>query len=314
MNKLSKAYLAEVYICIVWGTTYLAIKLGVKHYPAFLFAGVRQVLAGIILVIIALALNKNKDLSKKNLLHQMMVGFLMLTLGNGLVTLGLRFVTSGVAALICSLMPLFAVLFNLMSSKRDKFNMTIGSGLLLGFLGVALIFRQNLGDLAKVEYLGGIGVTLLATCSWAAGSIINKRQTEVVNPFFNSGLQLLFGGLFMLILSPVLDTYTNLQLWNTEGLLSLVYLIIFGSVIAYAAYMYALAELPVAMATIYAYVNPLIAVLAGYLFLHEDLNVYTGLAFISIVISVFLVNKGYRKNKQTGKSADAFPESVPVES
>lgn len=314
MNKLSKAYLAEVYICIVWGTTYLAIKLGVKHYPAFLFAGVRQLIAGVILMTVALAMNKNKDLSAKNLLQQMLVGFLMLTLGNGFVTLGLRFVTSGVAALICSLMPLFAVLFNLMSSKRDKFNATIGSGLLLGFLGVALIFRNNIGDLGRIEYLGGILVTLVATCSWALGSIINKKRTEVVNPFFNSGMQLLFGGIFMLFLSPLMDTYSNFQLWNTEGILSLIYLIIFGSVIAYAAYMYALAELPVAMATIYAYVNPLIAVVAGYLFLHEDLNVYTGLAFLSIVISVFLVNKGYRKNKQKESTSGGFPESIPVES
>src|SRR4051812_33374279 len=119
MAKTTKAYIALVFICIVWGTTYLAIRVGVMHYPAFMFAGVRQSVAGIILMCIALLLSRKKDLSMRNISRQMLVGFLMLTIGNGCVTWGEQYVSSGITALICSMMPLFAVSFNLLSSKRD---------------------------------------------------------------------------------------------------------------------------------------------------------------------------------------------------
>ena len=320
MVNNTKAYIALLFICIVWGTTYLAIKIGVSHYPAFLFAGVRQTFAGIILAIAALFVSKQKDLSARNILRQMLIGFLMLSIGNGCVTWGEKYIPSGIAALICSMMPLFAVTFNLFSSKKEHFNATIGAGMLLGVCGIGLIFRHNIADITNPAYLGGIFATLLATCSWALGSIINKRNSNPVNPFFNSGLQLLFGGLFMLIASPVIDDYHGLVLWDRGGLISLVYLIIFGSVLAYAAYMYAFTRLPVGIATIYSYINPLIAVIIGYLFRNEDLNIYTGMAFITIVISVYLMNHGYRKqhkaelSKMESKTTAAFPENMPVES
>jgi drug/metabolite transporter (DMT)-like permease len=312
MTKSTKAYIALVFICIVWGTTYLAIRVGVMNYPAILFAGVRQTIAGLILCTGALMVNKQKDLSKKNILRQMLVGFLMLSIGNGCVTWGEKYIPSGISALICSMMPLFAVLFNLFASKKDHFNATIGFGLLMGICGVGLIFRHNVADLTNPAYLGGMFVTIIATCSWAFGSIVNKKHEKPVNPFFNSGLQLLFGGIFMLIASPMIDNYEGFKMWNTDGLLSLVYLIIFGSVLAYAAYMYALSALPVGIATLYSYINPLIAVLAGYLFLKEDLNIYTALAFVAIAISVYLMNKGYRKQHQqalkiAATTAEAFP-------
>jgi len=315
MARQTKAYIALIFICIVWGTTYLAIRVGVAHYPAMLFAGTRQFIAGIILITAALAINKNKDLSKKNILLQMLVGFLMLSLGNGGVTWGEKYIPSGIAALICSMMPLFAVLINLASSKKDHFNATIGAGLVLGICGVGLIFRQSFSDMSNPLFLQGIITTLLATAGWAAGSIVNKTNKNPVNPFFNSGLQLLFGGLFMLILSPALDSYRGFHLWDRDGLLSLIYLIIFGSALAYAAYMYTLSKLPIGVATLYAYVNPLIAVLTGYVFLHEPLNIYTGMAFVAIIISVYLMNRGYRKqHKEAINATDAFPESVPAES
>ncbi len=318
MTKQTKAYIALVYVCIVWGTTYLAIRIGVQHYPSFLFAGIRQLMAGVILMAFALYRSRETDLSSGNILRQMLVGFLMLTVGNGLVTFGMKFIPSGVSALICSLMPMFAVLFNMMSSKKDHFNLMIGLGMALGICGVALIFRHNIAEVTQPAYMGGIIATIVATAGWALGGTVNRRHTNAVNPFFNSGLQLLFGGIFMLFISPAVDNYSGFELWNTEGIVSLIYLIIFGSAIAYAAYMFALNVLPVGVATLYAYINPLIAVLAGYLFLKEELNIYIGLAFITIVISVFLVNRGYRnqhkqEQENVSKIGAAFPETASVD-
>lgn len=318
MTRQTKAYIALIFICIVWGTTYLAIRVGVLHYPPFLFAGVRQVAAGLILIPMALLMDRKTDLSAKNIMRQAFMGFLMLTMGNGGVTWAEKYIPSGIAALLCSMMPIFAVLFNLASSKKDQFNATIGAGMLLGVCGVGLIFRQNISDLARPEYIGGMIGILFATAGWAYGSSLSKRYGAAVNPLFNAGMQLSFGGIFMLLLSPIVDDHSAPLVWNTDGVLSLVYLITFGSVLAYAAYMYALRVLPVGIATVYAYVNPLIAVVAGYLFLSEDLNLYVGLAFVTIVLSVFLVNRGYRQQKKnTGQGPEmtkAFPENVPVES
>ena len=320
MARNTKAYIALVFICIAWGTTYLAIRVGVLHYPAFLFAGIRQTIAGIILMVTALAFNSKTDFSVKNITRQMLIGFLMLTLGNGCVTWGEKYVPSGIAALICSMMPIFAVLYNLLGSKKERLNMMTGGGMLLGTCGVGLIFRNDLQNLSNPQYLAGIFAILFATSSWALGSVINKKNVNPVNPFLNSGMQLLFGGIFMLVISPVADDYSHIELFNKEGLIALAYLTIFGSVLAYAAYMYALSKLPVGIATIYAYINPLVAVLLGYFAMQEPLNVYTLLAFVTIILSVFFVNKGYRKAHNTqafntvNNTTGAFPENFPVES
>jgi drug/metabolite transporter (DMT)-like permease len=319
MTQQTKAYLALAFICIVWGTTYLAIRIGVAHYPAVLFAAVRQLVAGGILLAVAYFARGKGDLSGANVRRQMLMGFLMLTLGNGAVTWAEKYIPSGIAALICSMMPLFAVAFNLMSSKRDKFNVTIGMGMLLGLCGVGLIFRQNIADLASPGYLGGILCVILATAAWALGSSMNKASVKSKNPLFNSGLQLMSGGVFLSIMSPVVDDYSGMQVMNSQGMIALIYLIVFGSVLSYAAYMYVLEALPVGVATIYAYINPLIAVIAGYLVLNEALNIYVGMAFVTIVVSVFLVNRGYRqqmaaKNKIELKMAEAFETSITAES
>jgi drug/metabolite transporter (DMT)-like permease len=322
MEKQTRAYISLIYVCIVWGTTYLAIRIGVLGFgAAFLFAGLRQFFAGIILMTIALAMNKQKDLSWKNVSRQMLVGFLMLSLGNGCVTWGEKAVPSGIAALICSMMPIFAVTFNLIGGKKEKFNLTTGIGMLLGTCGIGFIFRNDLEKLTNSAYLLGMFAILCATSSWALGSVINKNTKPTVNPFFNSGLQLFFGGFFMIAASPFTDNYRDLNIYDRNGIFSLIYLTIFGSVLAYTAYMYALSKLPVGIATIYAYINPLIAVLlGGWLRPDEHLNFMTLLAFGTIILSVYLVNRGYRlQTKLTSVSEGSemktpFPENIPVES
>lgn len=313
MNKNTKAWIALIFICIAWGTTYMAIRIGVMHYPAFLFAGIRQLSAGILLMAIAYMANRQTDWNREHILRNALIGGLMITMGNGLVTWGERYIPSGVAALICSMMPIFAVLFNLLSSRREHFNTTIALGLLLGTIGVGLIFKDSIKDFTNTAYIAGMIATLIATSSWAFGSIVSKRNTRQSNPMFNSGMQLFFGGAFLFLLSPLVDDYTNIDYSNKAALLSLVYLIIFGSVIAYAAYNFALSTLPVGVVTLYAYVNPLVAVVIGYLLMKEPLDQYTILAFITIIAGVYLVNRGYRRQHRYMEEPDpedaiaAFP-------
>ncbi|NCX95718.1 MAG: hypothetical protein EBX41_04785, partial [Chitinophagia bacterium] len=151
---------------------------------------------------------------------------------------------------------------------------------------------QDIASLGNPKYLWGILAILLATCSWALGSVINKKKGKAENPTFNAGLQLFFGGALMLLISPVADDYSHIDYFNTEGLLSLLYLIVFGSLLGYTAYMYVLRVLPVGVATIYAYINPLVAVLLGVAVMHETVNIYTLFAFVTIIAGVYMVNKG----------------------
>ena len=304
MTRHTKAYIALIFICIVWGTTYLGIRMAVMHYPAFLFAAVRQVASAAIILAIGLAINRKADLSRSNLVHQAIVGFLLITVGNGLVTWGERSVPSGIAALICSLMPLVSVIASLIIYKEEKVNSLIVIGMVIGFMGVGLIFKDDVSGITNKDYLIGILAIFVATSSWAIGSIINKKRKSGINPVFNSGLQLLFGGVFLFMFSPIVDDYSEMHFMHPEVLWPMVYLVIFGSVLAYTAYMYALKELPVGVVSLYAYVNPLVAVVLGYLVLNEPLTWITGLSFVSIVTGVYLVNYGYRKQHKAKETKD----------
>ncbi|MEZ5015684.1 MAG: EamA family transporter [Flavipsychrobacter sp.] len=297
MGDKTKAYIAYFVICIAWGTTYLAIRVGVSHYPAFLFAGIRQVVSGLLMLGIGLAWYKRADLTKSTLFHNMLIGFLLITIGNGTVSYAEKVIPSGVAALICTMMPMNAVIINLIASKEEKLSLTIVLGMLLAFGGVVLIFKDNIADLANPAYLFGMVSIYFATAFWALGSILNRKKVDIINPIFNSGVQIGFGGLFLVLLSPLVDSYTDFQPFQKDALLSMGYLVVVGSIIAYTAYMYALKKLPVGFVTSYAYINPLVAVLLGYLILDEKLTWYTWLAFVSIVSGVYLVNRGYKAQR-----------------
>lgn len=297
MNRTTKAYLAIAFMSIAWGTTYLAIRIAVLHYPAFLFAGLRQTIAGLLMAIVALLLYKKVDLSPRVVYTNMLIGFLMITVGNGIVSYAEKTVPSGVAALICSMMPLNAVILNILLNRDEKLNPMIIAGLFLAMGGVALIFRDNLADLANPVYFWGMIAIFIGTASWALGSIRSKTLAGVRNPLFNAAMQLFFGGALLLLFSPLVDSYEHLEPFQPDALKAMAYLIIVGSFLAFTAYMFALKVLPVGIVTLYAYVNPLVAVLLGYFIMSERLTWYTALAFATIVSGVYLVNTGYRKQK-----------------
>jgi drug/metabolite transporter (DMT)-like permease len=306
MKNQTKAYIAYAFICIIWGTTYLAIRVAVLHYPPYLMAGTRQVLSGLVLVAIALMINRQVDLSRKNIMQQAIIGFLLITMGNGLVTWAEQYIQSGIAALICSTMPISAVLINIVNGK-ERLNLRVILGMLLGFSGVAVVFHESLNQQASGDnqiFIIGIIALFVATFSWALGSLFNKRNVDAKNSLFNAGLQVIIGGSFMFIISPFVDHYEHLVLWNEEGFWAVVYLIVFGSVLAYAAYMYALKVLPVGFVTSYAYVNPLVAVLLGSWMLDESLNMYTILAFVMIIMGIFIVRSGYKKQQAIADKSD----------
>lgn len=298
MSTNSKAWIALVFICIAWGTTYLGIKFALGAMPPFLMAGVRQVLAGLLVFLMATTNKLPKDMSRANLLRQALIGFLLITVGNGLVSWAEAIIPSSVAALICAMMPIMSVLISVFVQRGEKLNALILLGMLLGFLGVVVNFRDSISDLSNTRYIIGIFATLVGTIGWASGSILGKNNSSKANPIFNSAVQITVGGIFLLIISPAVDDYSLINLADHVGLLSILYLIIVGSVLAYTAYMYALKHLPIGMVLTYAYINPLVAVLIGWWLANEPLNVYTAISFICITAGVFVVRKGYQIAKK----------------
>lgn len=295
-SKNGLALVALFVVCLVWGTTYFAIRIGVETFPPFLFAAVRQVIAGGLLLL-GLRLTGNLKVSKSDFLYQSVPGVLMVALGNGVIGWCERFISSGLAALILSLIPVFVVLSSyLLAFDKRKPHGLIISGLLLGCLGIVLIFRDNLKDLANPAYFTGMLIAFGACLAWALGSVFAKYKTgNNKHVLQNAALQLFSGGIALFIFSAFLDDYSELKTVTSSSIWALVYLIVVGSVIAYSAFVYALKHLPIGISSLYAYINPFIAILLGFLFLNEKLTGITLLALLVTLSGVYCINKGYQK-------------------
>lgn len=311
MNSNRIAYIALAFVCIVWGTTYLALLIGVRHFPPFLFTGLRQFTAGLVLASFMIMVRKQTLGGWANIWRQMLTGFMMITIGNGLVGWGELYVPSGIASLIASLSPLWIILINVAINREEKTSPYAWAGVLVGVLGMMVLFQNNIADLANPKYLTGAFLILLAALGWASGSVFIKKQKKRSHPILNAGLQMLFGGLWSFMLSFIFDDLSNVQ-WSPETAWALLYLIIFGSLLAFAAYGYALSKLPITLVSMHAYINPLVAVFLGWLILDEKVNVNTAIAFLLIVTSIYLVNRGLQKGKVGGRKSEVGSQKSEV--
>lgn len=286
-------YLALAAVCIIWGTTYLALRIAVLHFPPFLFTAIRQTIAGLLLLGFMFALGKASLPSADHILRQAIGGFFMISMGNGLVAWGEMHIPSGVAAIICSLMPVLVILMNMMVHRDERPTLPILVGVILGLVGIVIMFGEHLSDFSKTEYIIGILFTFAAAVAWAGGSIwIKKKHTES-NPFINAGMQMFFGGFLLLPFSLAFDDLSRVT-WSDEVTYSFLYLIVVGSLIAYASYAYALRKLPMTIVSLYAYINPVVAVILGWLVLDETLNMKIWIAILLIIAGIYIVNKGYQ--------------------
>lgn len=287
------AYLALAAVCVIWGTTYLVLRIGVTQFPPFLFSLLRFVCAGPILLIVMLTIGKQKWPDRKTMFNQAVSGVFMITLGISMVGWAEVYISSGVAAIICSMMPIWTILINVTVTKDEKPNWLIILGLATGLSGVLLIFGEHLTEFSNRNYQVGIAITFIANLCWAIGSIWIKKKNQNTNPFLGAGLQMTFGAIALIPLSLVLDDYSSIQ-WSTEVIYSLIYMILIGSVGAYACYSYAIKKLPMTLVSLYAYINPIVAVVLGWLVLNEKLNGSIVVAILITIAGIYIVNRGYQ--------------------
>ncbi|MFM8833944.1 MAG: DMT family transporter [Cytophagales bacterium] len=304
IEKNILAYLALAAVCIIWGTTYLGLRIGVTQFPPFLFSIIRFLTAGPILILVVLLTRAAPWPDRKVLFNQAVSGLFMVTLGISMVGWAEMYISSGVAAIICSMMPIWTVLINVFFTKDEQPNGLIVLGLVTGLTGIILIFGEHLSEFSNSNYLLGIVLTFAANLCWAIGSIWIKKKNSNSNPFLNAGLQMLFGGIFLMPFTLLLDDYSRIN-WNAPVVYSLAYMSLVGSVAAYACYSYAIKKLPMTLVSLYAYINPIVAVLLGWLVLDEKLNLRIALAIVVTIAGIYIVNKGYqlKATKRTQASA-----------
>lgn len=295
-TTLVKAYAALAAVCFFWGTTYLAIRIGVETMPPFLFAGIRFLIAGG-LVCLYYILKKTPLPTVSEWKSIVLISLLFFVIGNTSVVQAEQHISSGLAALICSAIPIWVVLINLIMSKAEKINSLIIAGLITGFAGLVMIFYDNLGDLSQPALFLSILFLLFGNLTWSYGTVYSKKIKWKTPFMYAAGLQMLVAGVLLSITGFLSGESSRFQP-DFEGWVSLLYLALIGSIVSYGAYLYALAHLPSTVVSLYAYVNPIVAVVFGYLVLQEQFGLFTLLAMVVTIVGVYLVNSGFKAKQE----------------
>jgi drug/metabolite transporter (DMT)-like permease len=260
-------------------------------------AGIRQLIAGFLYV--AFFLKKGIKLPRgKEWIPILVLSFLNFVLSNGLSTWGVKFINAGLGSIIGAIFPLWLVIIGLFAAKEKIPAKAIG-GLLLGFGGICVIFYEHLQDFFDPDFRFGILLSLVATWTWAFGTLYTKQQAANFNPYFSLGLQMLISGVILTIVtqfvnSRELTTAIPFSEIHWRSWLAIAYLVIFGSMIAFIAYLYALQNLPTEQASIYAYINPVVAVLSGWIIFSEKLTPFIIVGGAVTLLGVYLVNKAFK--------------------
>lgn len=295
-KELHKAYLALAVVSFFWGTTYIATRVGAQQMPGLFMAGVRQFLSGFILVGFFL-LRGYRLPSWKELKNISVQGFFLLCVANGLLTWAMEYITGGLAAIIVALVPLFIALFSIWLSKCARISRWMWIGLTTGFAGIMIIFYDYLGQLQNKSFLFGVILALISVLSWSFGTVYTSRTKSSVGVLYNVGLQMLIAGIIMLVVCAITGKYINLAEAGTDSWIALLYLIVFGSLLAYSAFVFAISKLPPTQVSIYAYINPVVAVVFGWLLLSEKMNVNMILGTLITIAGVYLVNREFKKQR-----------------
>jgi drug/metabolite transporter (DMT)-like permease len=283
------AYVAFAIVCIVWGTTYLAIRVAVTTMPPFLLTGARYLFGGVVLFIVAKIHGDAIPRSRRVLAEVVLCGVLMVAIGNLSVVWAEQWVPSGFAALFVGTAPFWVALIELTRRSGERVELRRGIGMLIGFIGVALLVTPNgAGKAFDAHFVIGALVIQAGCIAWQYGTVRGKYALASIPPLMSSALQMLFGGVVVSLAGLGLGELPHFHA-TPKTLGALAYLAIFGSVLAYTSYVYAARHLRTTTLSLYAYVNPLVAVILGWFFLREQLTWVSITAMAIILTGVALV-------------------------
>jgi drug/metabolite transporter (DMT)-like permease len=279
---------AAVYV--VWGSTYLAIRVGIESFPPFVLAGLRHLVAGLILFPVVRWKTGIRP-TAANWKAAVIVGFLLLFIGNGGVSWAEQLVPSGVTALLVATVSLWLVIVDWLRPHGNRPGPKVILGLLMGFGGLLLLVGpSHLGGSGRVDPLGA-GVLVFASFAWACGSLYTKHGGMPASPMLGVAMQSLTGGVILLIAALLTGEFRGFHFGaiSLRSWVALVYLIAFGSGIGFSAYIYILHKSTAARVATYAFVNPVVALFLGWLIVGEAITLRTVLAAAVILTAVILV-------------------------
>jgi drug/metabolite transporter (DMT)-like permease len=300
-----QAFIILAFACVYffWGSTYTAIRIGAGQLPALVLTGVRFCTAGTVLIVWC-RLRGQRILWPLRILSKLaVIGLLLLAAGNACLVYAEKSIPSSLASLIFAAVPIYVALMEMCLPHGESLNPRGWLGILLGFLGIIALLGPTLrvafsvGLFTDIPRLTAILVCLAGALSWAIGSLYSRHQRLPVHNFVASAWQMLFAGVFNLVLATILGQWPQAH-WNASAFDSLAWLITGGSLVGYSSYVYLLEHVAVAKVATNAYVNPIVAVLLGLLLLHERVEPAEFLGMAFIVVAVVLLTSAKIKSKE----------------
>lgn len=283
-----KAWVAFGTVCIVWGTTYLAIAIAIETLPTFLFAGTRFTLAGLLLMTMRLLVGDALPRRRDEWLNLGLIGVLMIGVGNVAVVYAEHHVASGFTALLVATSPFWMALMETFRKTGERVNTRKAVGMLVGFSGVGLLVAPYLNGKFTSGFFWGVIVLQLGSIAWNFGSIRSKYHPPKTTPLMSASLQMLCGGVVVALIGLARGEAASFS-FNLRTFVAFSYLLIFGSIVGYGAYVYALSKLRTSVTSLYAFINPAVAVFLGWLILSEPFGWRELLAMLVIFAGVALV-------------------------
>jgi len=284
-----RAWIALGAVCLFWGTTYLTIRMALECFPPATLLSVRYTLSGAILLIVARA-KRARIPTGRELFFTSLFGIITLTIGNGALIVAEEWVPSGIASIFITTSPFWMTGVEAALPRGERLHLPAIIGMLIGLAGtVVLVSRDALGQGANGGLLSGFLLLQLGCCGWAIGSILQRRYATTAHPVVSGAVQQLATGLAAAVpaflLSPRIPHFT------TRGVLGLAWLVVFGSIVGYSAFVYVMDKLPVSVVSIYNYVNPAVAVILGWLFYREPFGAREAVGMAIIFVGVAVVKR-----------------------
>ncbi len=285
-----KLIFAVLTVAIVWGTTFLAIRVAVETIPAWFVAGIRQFLAAMIMLFLLLYRKEFRWIGWKNLGYQLIFSTVMLIVANGMTTVAEEDVTSSLTSLISACSPI-VVFLGSVAIGLQKFTFRAFFGVLMCFSGILFIFWDGLSDMANPDYRLGIIYLFIAIGGWASGTIFTKKlNIQSKNISLNLFYQFAFAGIVQLMFAFLFSENYNYENWSIKSISAMIYLAVFGSVSAFFAFHYALTKISPVQVSILAYVNTVISIFLSWLILDERISAKFIIAAVLIILGVFIIN------------------------
>jgi drug/metabolite transporter (DMT)-like permease len=288
-----KLIFSLVIVGIVWGTTYLGIRVAVESIPPWFITSIRQGIAALIVLGILIYKKQLSWIGWNNLKFQLIPSLLMIVIANGFTTIAEQSLPSGLTSILSALSPVIIFIGGILFGI-EKPNLKGLTGVLLGFLGVVFIFRNGLEDILDPNYKTGMLFLSIAIMSWSAGTVYSKKHTHKSNNIaLNLFYQFSISSLIQFVLAFIFSSNTDMNTWSLRSISAVVYLSVFGSVLAFFCYHYALKRVTAVKVSILNYVNTIIAVFLGWLLLDEVITFDFIIATALIILGVFIIN--YKK-------------------